>query len=203
MIDYIDIFITFIKIGAVNFGGGYSMLPLLQEELVNRKQWTTDQELLDYFSIGQCTPGIIAINVSTFIGYKKKGILGALCSTLGFVTIPLFIIILIATFLTNFSHIPLVRHAFAGIRVCVFVLIIQAIQRLWKKSIVNKQTLLIFLVGGTVITDSPGIKLFLPGTSITSTIVSVPIIFIMVSVCVIVGIESLPTTPGLLQVPVT
>lgn len=146
MIDYIDIFITFIKIGAVNFGGGYSMLPLLQEELVNRKQWTTDQELLDYFSIGQCTPGIIAINVSTFIGYKKKGILGALCSTLGFVTIPLFIIILIATFLTNFSHIPLVRHAFAGIRVCVFVLIIQAIQRLWKKSIVNKQTLLIFLV---------------------------------------------------------
>ena len=146
MNEFLDVYLTFLKIGAVNFGGGYAMLPLLQEELVRKKQWATSEELMDYFAIGQCTPGIIAINVSTFIGYKKKGLPGAICSTLGFVTIPILIITLIAVFLTNYAHLPIVQHAFAAIRVCVFVLIIQAVQTMWKKAIVNTQTLMIFCV---------------------------------------------------------
>ena len=145
MHEYIDIFLTFFKIGAINFGGGYAMLPLLEEELVNRKKWATKEQLLDYFAIGQCTPGVIAINVSTFIGYQKKGICGALCSTLGFITIPFVLIVGIAGILTQYSHLAIIQHALAGVRVCVFVLIIQTMQRLWKNSIVNRQTLGIYL----------------------------------------------------------
>lgn len=144
MSDYLSIFLTFLKIGATNFGGGYAMLPLLQEEIVNKRHWASEEELLDYYAIGQCTPGIIAINVATFIGYKKKGIAGALCSTMGFISIPIVVILLIAVFLTNYAHLPIVRHAFAGIRVCVFVLILHAVEKLWKKSIIDKRTLGIF-----------------------------------------------------------
>ncbi len=142
----IDLYLTFLKIGMVNFGGGYAMLPLLERELVEDKKWTSREELLDYFAIGQCTPGIIALNVSTFIGYKQKGVLGGITATLGFLTCPIFIILLIAAFLTNFADLPIVKHAFAGIRVCVCVLILQAVLRLWKTSIVDKITLFMFVV---------------------------------------------------------
>ena len=142
----IDLYLTFLKIGMVNFGGGYAMLPLLERELVEDKKWTSREELLDYFAIGQCTPGIIALNVSTFIGYKQKGVLGGITATLGFLTCPIVIILLIAAFLTNFADLPIVKHAFAGIRVCVCVLILQAVLRLWKTSIVDKITLFMFVV---------------------------------------------------------
>ncbi len=142
----IDLYLTFLKIGVVNFGGGYAMLPLLERELVEDKKWTSREELLDYFAIGQCTPGIIALNVSTFIGYKQKGVLGGITATLGFLTCPIVIILLIAAFLTNFADLPIVKHAFAGIRVCVCVLILQAVLRLWKTSIVDKITLFMFVV---------------------------------------------------------
>ena len=146
MKELLELYTAFFRIGCVNFGGGYAMLPLLEKELVAGRGWTTMEELRDYFAIGQCTPGIIALNVSTFIGHKKKGIPGALASTLGFLTGPIIIILIIAAFLQNFASYEIVQHAFAGIRVCVCVLIIQAILRLWKSSIVNGMALGLYLV---------------------------------------------------------
>ena len=125
---------------------GYAMLPILERELVDKRHWTTMDDLRDYFSIGQCTPGVIAMNVSTFIGQKKDGVKGAIAAGLGFLTGPLVIITLIAAFLQNFAQYPVVQHAFAGIRVCVCVLILQAVLRLWKKSVVDAAALAIFLV---------------------------------------------------------
>lgn len=142
----LDLYLTFVKIGMVNFGGGYAMLPLLERELVDDRHWTSREELLDYFAIGQCTPGVIALNASTFIGYKKKGIIGGITASIGFLTCPIVIILLIAAFLTNFADLPLVKHAFAGIRVCVCVLILQAVLRLWKNSIVDKVTLILYIL---------------------------------------------------------
>ncbi len=146
MNELLDLYITFVRIGSVNFGGGYAMLPLLERELVDKRHWTTMDDLRDYFSIGQCTPGIIALNVSTFIGEKKAGVVGALCATVGFLTGPITIILIIAAFLSNFADLEFVQHAFAGIRVCVCVLILQAVLRLWKKSVVDKFTLVLYLV---------------------------------------------------------
>ena len=142
----LDLYWTFVKIGCVTFGGGYAMLPILERELVEKRRWTTMDDLRDYFSIGQCTPGIIALNVSTFIGEKRSGVRGAVLATTGFLTGPVLIILLIAMFLQNFATLPLVQHAFAGIRVCVCVLILQAVLRLWKKSVVDPFTLGLYLV---------------------------------------------------------
>lgn len=140
-----ELFIVFLRIGSVTFGGGYAMLPILTRDLVENRHWATEDELMDYFAVGQCTPGIIAINVSTFIGYKKKGIPGAIVATLGFVTIPIVLILIIAAALSNFASYPVVQHALAGVRVCVFVLVVQAVVRLWKKSIVSVKTFLLYL----------------------------------------------------------
>ena len=141
----LDLYLTFAKIGCVTFGGGYAMLPILERELVDKRQWTTMDDLRDYFSIGQCTPGIIALNVSTFIGEKRGGVKGALVATAGFLTGPILIILIIAMFMKNFATLPVVQHAFAGIRVCVCVLILQAVLRLWKKSVVDPFTLGLYL----------------------------------------------------------
>ncbi len=146
MKELLELFFIFMKIGSVAFGGGYAMLPILQKEFVINRPWISDEELMDYFAIGQCTPGIIAINVSTFIGNKRKGTIGAIVSTMGFVFIPIILITVIASFLTSFASNPIVNNAFAGIRVIVCVLIINAIERLWKKSIVNKVSLVLFTV---------------------------------------------------------
>lgn len=139
-----ELYLVFLRIGTVNFGGGYAMLPLLEEDLNKKRGWVTTDELMDYFAIGQCTPGIIALNVSTFIGNKRKGVPGAVASTLGFLTCPIILILLIAAFLTNFADIPLVQNAFAGIRVCVCVLILEAVMKLWKKAIVDRIAFVIY-----------------------------------------------------------
>ena len=141
-----NLFFTFFKIGAVFFGGGYAMLPILSREFTEKRGWTTDDELNDYYAIGQVTPGIIAVNVATFIGNKRKGILGGLAATIGLVTGPVIIITLIAALLTNFADIEIIKHAFSGIRVAVCVLIINAISRLWKKSVVDIGAFVIFAV---------------------------------------------------------
>ena len=146
MKSLLDLYLTFVRIGCVTFGGGYAMLPILERELADKRGWTTLDELQDYFAIGQCTPGIIALNVSTFIGEKKAGVRGAVAATAGFLTGPILIILIIALFLQNFAQIPEVQHAFAGIRVCVCVLILQAVLRLWKKSVVDPFTLGLYLV---------------------------------------------------------
>ena len=142
----LELYITFMKIGCVTFGGGYAMLPILERELVDKRHWTTMDDLRDYFAIGQCTPGIIALNVSTFLGEKRAGVLGAVAATSGFLTGPIAIITLIAAFLTNFADLEVIQHAFAGIRVCVCVLIVQAVLRLWKKSVVDALSLGLYLV---------------------------------------------------------
>jgi chromate transporter len=146
MKELLELYWTFVRIGLVTFGGGYAMLPILERELVDKRHWTTMDELRDYFSIGQCTPGIIAMNVSTFIGEKKNGVKGAVAASLGFLTGPVILILLIAMFISNFAHLEAVQHAFAGIRVCVCVLILQAVLRLWKSSVVDPVALVIYIV---------------------------------------------------------
>lgn len=142
----IDLFITFCKIGSLTFGGGYAMLPILQKEVVDKKKWASSKELMDYYAIGQCTPGVIAVNTATFIGYKEKKILGALFATLGVIFPSLVIITIITAFISNFSDLRIVQDAFAGIRVCVSVLIITTVIKLYKSSIIDTYTLFIFLL---------------------------------------------------------
>ena len=139
------LFLTFLKIGAFTFGGGYAMLPLLQREIVEKKKWATEEEMLDYFAVGQCTPGVIAVNTATFVGFKEKKLSGAIFATLGIVSPSLVIITVIAALLSNFAHIAAVQNAFAGIRVAVCVLILNSIVKLWKKSVVDKLTLGVFI----------------------------------------------------------
>ena len=142
----IELFITFAKMGAVTFGGGYAMLPILQREIVENKKWGTEEELADYYAIGQCTPGVIAVNVATFIGRKVAGNLGGVIATLGVVFPSVVIITLLAGVIEYYSSLEWVKHAFAGIRVCVCVLIFNAVLKLFKKSIIDFKTMAIYLI---------------------------------------------------------
>lgn len=153
-----ELFWTFAKVGVMTFGGGMAMLPILEREIVRNKNWATEEELVDYFAIGQCTPGIIAVNTATFVGQKKKGAIGGITATLGVVFPSLVIITALAGLITNFSHLAWVQNAFAGIQVCVCVLIFNAVRKLWKKSVVDKPTLVIFLLtllGGVFLDLTP------------------------------------------------
>ena len=145
MKELINLFLAFVKVGGLTFGGGYAMLPILQREIVEKNNWATDKELMDYYAIGQCTPGVIAVNTATFIGQKTRGIIGGIIATLGVVVPSLVIITIIAAFISNFSHLAIVKNAFAGVRVCVCVLIFNAVIKLWKSSVVDKATLIIFI----------------------------------------------------------
>ena len=152
---FLELFLTFFMIGAVTFGGGYAMLPILQREVVDNKGWATEEELMDYFAIGQCTPGVIAVNTATFIGQKYKGTIGAIFTTLGVVFPSLVIISLLAGVIEAFSHLVWVQNAFGGIRICVCVLITNAVVKLFKKAILDIPTLVIFLIValGSVLLD--------------------------------------------------
>ena len=141
----LELFLTFAKVGVMTFGGGYAMLPILQREVVENKGWATDEELTDYFAIGQCTPGVIAVNTATFIGQKYKGIVGGIVATLGVIFPSIVIITVLAGVIDAFSHLVWVQHAFAGIRVCVCVLIFNAVVKLWKSAVKDKWALGIFL----------------------------------------------------------
>ena len=146
MNKYLDLFLTFARIGGLTFGGGYAMLPMLQKEVVEKRGWATEEELMDYYALGQCTPGIIAVNTATFVGQNTAGNLGGIVATLGVVFPSLIIITIIAMFLQNFADLAVVQNAFAGIRVCVCVLVFNAVVKLWKKAVVDKKTLVIFLI---------------------------------------------------------
>ena len=145
MKELLTLFLTFAKVGVMTFGGGYAMLPILQREVVENKGWATDEELTDYFAIGQCTPGVIAVNTATFIGRRQKGVLGGVAATLGVVFPSLIIISILAGLIANFAHLTWVQHAFAGIRVCVCVLIFNAVVKLWKSAVKDAWGLVIFL----------------------------------------------------------
>ena len=152
------LFWTFAKMGVMTFGGGVAMLPILQREVVDGKGWATEEELTDYYAIGQCTPGIIAVNTATFIGQKLYGAAGGITATLGVVFPSVVIISILAGLISNFADLVWVKNAFAGIRVCVCVLILNAVLKLLKKSVVDKRTAAIFalvLLGGVFLKVSP------------------------------------------------
>ena len=142
----LQLFFIFARVGGFTFGGGYAMLPMLQKEVVDSKGWATYEELIDYYAIGQCTPGVIAVNVATFVGYKTKGIIGGIVATLGMVTPSLIIVGIIAAFLHGFQDYEAVQWAFSGIRAAVVALIISAIWKTAKKSLVDIFAIIIFLV---------------------------------------------------------
>ena len=130
-----ELVVSFFKIGIMPFGGGYAMLPMLQRELVENRKWVTEEEILNYFAIGQCTPGVIAVNTATFVGYKRCKIPGAIFATIGVVLPSMIIITIIAAVLSNFAHIPAVQHAFAGIRIAVSALIVASVIKLIKTNV--------------------------------------------------------------------
>lgn len=144
MRELFELFAVFFKIGMFTFGGGYAMLPLLQDELVRKRKWATEKELMDYYSIGQCTPGIIAVNVATFIGYKRQGTGGGCISTLGMISPSLVIITLIASVLGKYMHNEYLGYAFAGIRLAVVALILDTLLGLWKKGIAGRRDIVVF-----------------------------------------------------------
>ena len=145
MKELLDLYFTFFRIGAVTFGGGYAMLPILQREVVDKKHWATEEELMDYYAIGQCTPGVIAVNTATFIGRKYRGILGGILTTLGVVSPSIIIISIIAAVINNFASIAWVQNALGGIRVCVCVFIFNSVVKLFKSAVKDKAALVIYL----------------------------------------------------------
>lgn len=160
----------FFKMGSFTFGGGYAMLPIIQEEIVNKRNWATDEEILDYYAIGQSTPGIIAVNTATFIGYNQKGVLGGIFATLGIISPSIIIITIIAIFFKNFQDYVVVQHALAGIRVVVAALILNTVLKMLKDSV----------------KDWVGIVLFLTSFLLLVLLQITPIIIIIVSA--IIGI---------------
>lgn len=142
----LELYLTFVKIGFMTFGGGYAMLPILEREVVDKKKWATSEEILDYYAIGQSTPGVIAINTATFCGYKKAKNIGGVVASLGFITPSIIIITLIAGFLKNFSHIAAIQHAFSGIRIAVSALVLYSVIKMLKKNATTPLKFLIFLM---------------------------------------------------------
>ncbi len=138
-----NLFVSFARVGVLTFGGGYAMIPILEREIVDKQGWASSEELMDYYAVGQCTPGVIAVNTATFIGRKVAGVPGGIVATAGVVFPSVVIITVIAGILSNFADIPAVQSAFAGIRVCVCVLIFNAVLKLWKAAVPDKATLVL------------------------------------------------------------
>lgn len=166
MKELLDLYFTFFKIGAFTVGGGYAMLPLIQKEFVEIRGWAKTEEIANYYAIGQCTPGVIIINTVTFLGYKRKGIPGAIFATAGMVTPSVIIMGIIATYLYNFSDIPAVQQAFAAIRVCVGVLIFNTVFKFMKNSVRNLYSAIFFIsvfIASYFFNVSPSIAVILCG----------------------------------------
>ena len=142
----LSLFLSFAKVGVMTFGGGYAMIPILEREIIDKQGWATSEELMDYYAVGQCTPGVIAVNTATFIGYKVAGAAGGVVATLGVIFPSLVIIMLIAGILTNFADIPAVKSAFSAIRVCVCVLIFNSVLKLWKGAVKDKAAAVLFAI---------------------------------------------------------
>lgn len=144
--ELLNLYMAFFRIGAFTFGGGYAMLPMLEKEIVEKYKWATTEELMDYFAISQCTPGVIAVNTATFIGYKQRGVVGGIAATLGVVTPSIIIISLLALVLGKIYEMQAVKHAFAGIGVAVCAVLVQAVVKLGKAGLVDKITWIICIV---------------------------------------------------------
>ena len=168
MKEYLELIITFFKIGITTFGGGYAMLPIVQREIVEKKGWATEEEILNYYAIGQCTPGIIAVNTATFIGNKRKGIPGGFLATFGIVLPSLIIITVIAALLRSFADYAVVQHALAGIRVSVVVLVAYSVIKLGKAAIKDAMGWCVFVLTfllSAVFSVSPVIMVLLSGAA--------------------------------------
>jgi chromate transporter len=137
----LELFCVFMRISAITIGGGYVMFPLMKSEVVDSKDWITDEEMVDFYALGQSVPGIIAMNTATLIGYRKRGLPGALISALGMATPSILVILLIAAFLTPYFDHPWVKKAFAGIRAAVVAMIVMAVWQVGRKSASKLPTL--------------------------------------------------------------
>jgi len=146
MKEYLEIFLTFVKLGAMVFGGGYAMIPVVDRELIKKKGWVTMDEVMDYYTIAQITPGIIAVNLSTFVGYKRKGSLGGFLATLGLIIPGTTLIMAAALFIGNFAGIPEVRYAFTGIRIAVGALILDTVIKMAKGVFKEVKALVIYII---------------------------------------------------------
>lgn len=181
MKQYLNLFFTFAKIGVCTFGGGYAMLPILQRELVDNKGWATEEELADYYAVGQCTPGVIAVNTATFVGYNRMGWLGGIVATLGVVFPCLVIIMAIAAFLSNFMHLDVVVHAFNGVRAGVVALILSSVLKLLKTSLVDWKTRAIYVV--VLLLGAVGVWAPMPGGALGQVLGALcsPVFLVVVS----------------------
>ncbi|MDR0877949.1 MAG: chromate transporter [Treponema sp.] len=146
MKEYLELIWVFIKIGVTTFGGGYAMLPVLDRELIRKKGWIDMDEVMDYYTIAQVTPGIIAVNVSTFVGYKRKGFFGGALATIAFVLPGVILMTIIGIFIQRFAEYPAVQHAFAGIRVAVGALILETVLKLCKGVFKDLRGVIIFVI---------------------------------------------------------
>jgi len=146
MKEYLDIFVTFLKMGAMTFGGGYAMIPVVERELIKKKGWIPIEEVMDYYTVSQIIPGILAVNLSTFVGYKRKGIIGGIIAPIGFVLPGITFILILALFISNFADIPAVRHAFSGIRLAVGALILDTVIKLVRGVLKDAKSLAIYIV---------------------------------------------------------
>ena len=144
--DLFTLFITFFKIGAFTFGGGLAMVPLIAKEIVEKKKWMTDEEMVDMIAIAESTPGVIAVNCATFVGYRTKKILGAIMATLGVCLPSLIIIIIISLFYEKFMEIEVIKWAFFGIKCAVAILILNAGIKLLKNVKKNVYSYIVLLV---------------------------------------------------------
>lgn len=140
-----ELYSAWFRMGLFTFGGGYAMLPMIQKEVIEKKHWSTEDTIMDYYAIGQVTPGIIAVNTATFVGYDVAGVIGGIVATLGVVSPSIIIITIIAGLITNFSELAIVQHALKGIQVAVCVLMFRAIINLAKKGIKGIDGILICL----------------------------------------------------------
>lgn len=166
-----ELYVSFFKIGILTFGGGLAMLPMLKREIVEKQQWLTEEEILDMYAIGQCTPGIIAVNTATFVGFRQAGIAGGIVATLGIVSPSLIIICLIASILQNFMHLPAVIHALAGIRVAVCAMMIQTVVSMVQKGVTDKLGIFLFLAGLLLASFTPiPLALIVVGSAIAGII---------------------------------
>lgn len=145
--DYLEIYLTFAKIGTFTIGGGLAMMPMMQRELIQKRNWITEEDLIDYYAVGQSTPGIVAVNVSTFVGYKQLGILGGIIATLGMITPSLVIITILAKMINSIDQFPIVQKALKGINVAVAALLTSVIINFTKKTIKNIVNAIFMCIG--------------------------------------------------------
>ena len=140
-----ELYVAFFRTGIFTFGGGLAMMPMLQKELIEKKHWLTEEDLIDYYAIGQSTPGIIAVNVATFVGYRQAGVLGAIVATLGIISPSIIIITILAGTINSISEYPRVQAALKGINVAVAALLTTVIIKFAKKTIKNVWNVLFML----------------------------------------------------------